>query len=219
MISWSHLACSKLKNHRVCKILQNIATKDIAAKKIERDLLNDGQKQLNQFVQERLLSSDEVKFRDPLHKNKPMTFASLYEPTKSLKTGKEKEKIINEVSIKSATRTRRTRPIRRIIEHANVPLPSNWSNFISLSENKADLARFLSQQLIVQAPNSKVIVAAGGFSSEEMVESSRSDLDTEPLEAWHEEADTRIVLHCPSLFVHSQLSGHLFLGFPEGDMF
>ncbi len=288
--------------------LQNIATKDIATKEIERDLLNasnDGQKQLNQFVQERLLSSDEVKFRDPLHKNKPMTFASLYEPTKSLKTGKEKEKIIRadrlvlqrlltayeagrsinlpeilkhellpvpvalaemngnlrtgstailvqaitegiscpsclssvdlqnatliidgqalvltigkptglvtfgdlantfvqavlnagamfnridvvldryyEVSIKSATRTRRsqgTRPIRRIIEHANVPLPSNWSNFISLSENKADLARFLSQQLIVQAPNSKVIVAAGGFSSEEMVESSRSDLDT-----------------------------------------
>ncbi len=77
-----------------------------------------------------------------------------------------------EVSIKSATRTRHsqgTRPIRRIVEHANVPLPSNWSNFISLSENKADLARFLSQQLIVQAPNSKVIVAAGGFSSEEMV--------------------------------------------------
>ncbi len=70
--------------------------KDIATKEIERDLLNasnDGQKQLNQFVQ-RLLYSDEVKFRDPLHKNKPMTFASLYEPTKSLKTGKEKEKII-----------------------------------------------------------------------------------------------------------------------------
>ena len=77
--------------------LLNIATKDIATKEIERDLLHassDGQKQLNQFVQERVLSSAEIKFRDPLHKNKPMTFASLYEPTKSLKTGKEKEKII-----------------------------------------------------------------------------------------------------------------------------
>ena len=77
--------------------LQNIATKDVTTKEIERDLLNtssDGQKQLNQFVQERLLFSFEIKFRDPLHKNKPMTFASLYEPTKSLKTGKEKEKVI-----------------------------------------------------------------------------------------------------------------------------
>ena len=73
-------------------------------------------------------------------------------------------------------------------------LPSSWSNFIALSENKADLAHFLSQQLIVQAPHSKVIVAAGGFSNEEMVESSHSDINTEPLEARHEEADTKIVL-------------------------
>ena len=77
--------------------LQNIATKDIATQEIERDFLNvssEGQKQLNQFVQERILSSAEVKFRDPLHRNKPRTFASLYEPTRSLKTGNEKEKII-----------------------------------------------------------------------------------------------------------------------------
>ena len=42
-----------------------------------------------------------------------------------------------------------------------MPLPSNWSNFIALSENKEDLACFLSEHLIMQAPNSKVIVAAG----------------------------------------------------------
>ena len=103
------------------------------------------------------------------------------------------------VSIKSATRTRRCqgmRAIRRVIEHGNVPLPSNWKNFLALSENKADLARFLSQQLIVQAPSSKVIVVAGGFTDEEMVESSQSNVDTVQLEARHEEADTRIVLHC-----------------------
>ena len=77
-----------------------------------------------------------------------------------------------------------------------MPLPSNWSNFIALSENKADLARFLSQQLIMQAPNSKVIVIAGGFTSEEMVESSCSDVDTVRLEAQHEEADTRMIPLC-----------------------
>lgn len=104
-----------------------------------------------------------------------------------------------QLSIKSATRTRRskgTRAIRRAIEHHNVPLPSNWANFLALSENKADLADFLSHQLIEQAPSSKIIVVAGGFTSEEMVQSSYCGVNTIPLQAWHEEADTRIILHC-----------------------
>ncbi len=42
----------------------------------------------------------------------------------------------------------------------------------------------------------KIIVVAGGFSDEEMAESSKSDVDTTQLEARHEEADTRIILHC-----------------------
>ena len=67
---------------------------------------------------------------------------------------------------------------------------------MALSENKEDLASFFSQQLIAQALSSKIIVVAGGFSSEETVESSCSDVDTASLQARHEEADTRIVLHC-----------------------
>ena len=73
--------------------LQNIATKDVVTQEIERDLLNassDGLKQLKQFVEERLLSSGEKKFRDPLHKNKPRTFSSLFEPHKISRTEKEK---------------------------------------------------------------------------------------------------------------------------------
>ena len=45
----------------------------------------------------------------------------------------------------------------------------------------------------MQAPNSKAIVVAGGFTSEEMVESSCSDADTVRLEAQHEEVDTSCV--------------------------
>ena len=92
------------------------------------------------------------------------------------------------VSSKSATRIRRsqqskgTRPIRRLIEHVILPLPSNLSNFIAFSE---DLARFLSQ-LIFQAPNSKIIVVARGFSRQKMVESSSADFDSESFEAHHE---------------------------------
>ena len=70
------------------------------------------------------------------------------------------------------------------------------SNFIALSEKKADLVRFISQQLIVQAPTSKVIIVASGFTSDEMVESSCSDVDTVRLEAQHEEANNRMIFHC-----------------------
>jgi len=66
----------------------------------------------------------------------------------------------------------------------------HWDNFIAHSQNKADLARFLSQQLMIQAPSNKTIVVAGGFSNELQVESSTHDVNTEDLEAWHEEADT-----------------------------
>ncbi len=71
------------------QILHNIATKDVATEVIARDLVNassDGLKQLNQFVEERLMPSGSKKFRDPLHKNKPKTFASLFEPIKTSKT-------------------------------------------------------------------------------------------------------------------------------------
>lgn len=77
-----------------------------------------------------------------------------------------------------------------------MPLPQNWDNFITHAANKADLARFLSQQLLLKAPADKTIVVAGGFSDEEQVESSSHDVNTEELEGRHEEADTRMILHC-----------------------
>ena len=111
--------------------LQNTATKDIATQEIERDVLNfssKGQKQLNQFVQERILSSAEVTFRDPLLRNKPRTFASLYEPTRSLKTGKEKEKIIRAdrlvlQRLLTAYEAGRNAKLPEILKHELLPVP------------------------------------------------------------------------------------------------
>lgn len=65
---------------------------------------------------------------------------------------------------------------------------------MALEENKADLARFLSQQLILQTPQNKVIVVSGGFSDEKQVEASSPLVNTEELEAQHEEADTHMIL-------------------------
>lgn len=64
---------------------------------------------------------------------------------------------------------------------------------MAFEENKADLARFLSHQLLLQAPRNKTVVGAGGFADEEHVEASTYHVK---LEARHEEADARMVLHC-----------------------
>lgn len=74
------------------------------------------------------------------------------------------------------------------------PFPQTWDGFMKLEENKADLARFLSQQLIIQASGNKTIVAAGGFSTGEQAEFSAPNANTEELEARYDEAGTRIML-------------------------
>lgn len=102
-------------------------------------------------------------------------------------------------SIKDQTRQKRskeTRPIRRVIEDRSVPLPANWSNFLALPENKSDLANFLSHELARSAPHNKTVIVAGGLHKDDEVLSSRPSIDVTPLQAHHEEADTRIVLHC-----------------------
>ncbi|MES9882793.1 MAG: hypothetical protein ABW185_18145 [Sedimenticola sp.] len=105
----------------------------------------------------------------------------------------------NADSIKSGTRTHRagirSRAIRRIIDSRDVPLPVNWKRYIDSPENKANLAVFLSNELMSsQLPQSREIVTAGGFSEIDAAKSS-TGRDVNHLKADHEEADTRIILH------------------------
>lgn len=74
----------KLFSDEACQDLQNMATKDIVTKDIENDLLSAqsrGQEKTNNFITERLIAPEprKIKFRDPLSKNKSLTFASLFE--------------------------------------------------------------------------------------------------------------------------------------------
>lgn len=75
-----------------------------------------------------------------------------------------------ETSLKSGTRKKRVgmaRPIRRVISSHNSILPANWKSFICLSENKADLATFLSKALVTRTkedlPKGQEVVVTGGF--------------------------------------------------------
>ena len=68
-------------------------------------------------------------------------------------------------------------------------------SFLSLPENKEDLAFFLATELIRQAPEGKVVVTGGGFISEDQADSNDKSLNLDNLKATHEEADTRMILH------------------------
>lgn len=108
-------------------------------------------------------------------------------------------------SIKATTRGRRSkntaRPVRRIIEGRHVPLPMRWQAFLSLG-NKGDLARFLSDEIVAQAPAETTIIVSGGCSNEEDVLFTDPTFDVAFLTCNHEEADTRFILHAISLNGH-----------------
>ena len=104
-------------------------------------------------------------------------------------------------SIKSGTRTKRagaqSKPIRRIIENKDVSLPQNWKQFMDHSDNKADLANFLSEDLIQTAKNTQQtgeLITSGGFVEETSAAASHGT-NVHHLQSTHEEADTRIILH------------------------
>ena len=151
---WSHSVCYEGVQ---AQNLHNIATKDVATKEIESDLLNassDGQKQLNQFVEERL-SSTGKKFRDPLHKNKSMTFSSLFEPKKNLKAEKEKviraDRLVLQRLI-SPYEAGRGINLDEILKHELLPIP------VALAEMNGNLQTGSKAILGVDMQNASLII-------------------------------------------------------------
>ncbi|KAK3917997.1 LexA repressor [Frankliniella fusca] len=103
----------------------------------------------------------------------------------------------NKHSIKAETRQKRTatsRPIRRAITSRAVPLPKSWSNYITLEENKSELADFISNEILTANYGQTTVVVAGGFTDELQVNASNG-MDCSSLQSTHEESDTRVILH------------------------
>ena len=67
---------------------------------------------------------------------------------------------------------------------------------MALDENKVDLARFLSDKPLAGAPVDKIVIVGGGFEEEDAIKCSSPNIDIRSLKRFHEEADTRMVLHC-----------------------
>jgi hypothetical protein len=109
-------------------------------------------------------------------------------------------------SIISGTLNRRSKghqPVRRIVENRDVPLSTNFGSFLSLNENKKDLAALLSEEMILKAPIGKTTVTAGELVDENSVKCNDDMLQLSTLEATHEEAGFMpyIVLKYPLVFI------------------
>ena len=102
-------------------------------------------------------------------------------------------------SAKNQTRDKRAKNktgIRRIIDRREVPLPTNWTTFICMNENKSNLAEFLTNELFHAIGNlttgGELIVSGGRTNTEDVVSSRR---EVPELHSSQEEADTKMLLH------------------------
>ena len=79
------------------------------------------------------------------------------------------DRYIGEDFIKAITRQKRVgkkKPIRKLNDGQHVPLPTMWSQFIALDDNKADLAYSLSEAIMQKGkelPAPYELIAGGGF--------------------------------------------------------
>ena len=106
----------------------------------------------------------------------------------------------HEDSLKSMTRELRGTGIRqRVIP--NVTTPRNWQKFLRINENKRELFSLLSRQLVDNA--SRFLGDVFATVGEGVLSSNATDL-TNLMPCTHEEADTRIMIHCKD----AVLKGH-----------
>ena len=105
-----------------------------------------------------------------------------------------------ETSIKDGTRfdwVGNMRPIRKVIYSRHVKLPQTLQQFITHSKNKAELASFLSNELMMSAKDlseGHELIITGGFDDTNQAWSSCQS-DVSQVKSSHKEADTRFILH------------------------
>ena len=84
----------------------------------------------------------------------------------------------------------------------SAPLPRNWHEFLRVDENKTELFHFLSLHITQIRVDRKEIIATDGQGI--LCAPHQEDLLSQLSPCSHEEADTRIFVHC----VDAANSGH-----------
>ena len=92
-------------------------------------------------------------------------------------------------SLKSQTRSRRGKGIRRRVE-ASSSLPGNWQEFLRIDANKIELFAFLVKHISRMVITKQIVTTSG---SEVLCIPPQDTSGLAPCD--HEEADTRIIVH------------------------
>jgi len=94
-------------------------------------------------------------------------------------------------SLKLATREKRGHGIRRRVA-ANLSVPKNWQDFLRVDENKTELFSFLAETLTREEMTGKHLLVTAG----DQVLCNPAQDTSRIAPCSHEEADTRMFLHC-----------------------
>ena len=95
-------------------------------------------------------------------------------------------------SLKSQTRLKRGKGIRRKVQ-TNSIAPTNWKAFLRIDENKTELFKFISTQLLpLEAQTDTILV----YAFDDVSCSNKPTLNMDLLSpSNYEDADTRVFLH------------------------
>lgn len=100
------------------------------------------------------------------------------------------------LSIKMAEREKRGKnkhAVRCVIHSRQTKFPSNWSGFLSLTQNKQELVKFLCQEVLAAcSAENKLAIVSGGVDN---FVAYSTYMSVAHLSSTQEEADTRILLH------------------------
>ena len=108
-----------------------------------------------------------------------------------------------ETSIKGGERSQRgsSSSLEVYIHGPSTPIPKQWAKYITNPQNNINLSDFLTSTMCSRgkeqlADGKKLVIKSGYKDSETTVSiSNRASKFTEPLACFHEEADTRMLLH------------------------
>ena len=95
-------------------------------------------------------------------------------------------------SLKSTTRRKRGKGIRRKVEENSQP-PKDWASFLRIDDNKTELFRFLSEAINNAVSNNSDHTVVCAFDNKAIVNREFDVSRVSPCS--HEEADTRVFLH------------------------
>ena len=129
-------------------------------------------------------------------------------------------------SIKSLERERRGRSQAHLIKGQNTTVPRDWKTFLTCEENKTSLVRFLLTQWTNDIYASKLFRKDIFFVCEgKCIHLTSLNGETvlkeevEELNSTHEEADTKIILHCLHVAAKTSESSTITIRSPDTDVF